>query len=128
MVSCVKECGLQGEHTDRKKMEEKIPGLASSKLDKVQNKEKEEQETVALLWRPHSLIPATIKSMRPELWLEYEKLVQEYKKEGWGIYDDSADMERAVILSDAYYGDGSSVVKVYQETGKTIMIQNVEVV
>ncbi len=88
---------------------------------------KEEQETVALLWRPHPLISATIKSMRPELWLEYEKLVQEYKKEGWGIYDDSADMERAVILSDAYYGDGSSVVQVYQETGKPIMIQNVEV-
>lgn len=160
-------------------MEEKILGLGSPKLDKVQSKEKEdleipdewlkiiekqdgtwkkiilyntsinallksdekmiekmksvfqifkeEQETVALLWRPHPLIPATIKSMRPELWLEYEKLVQEYKKEGWGIYDDSADMERAVILSDAYYGDGSSVVKVCQETGKPIMIQNVEI-
>ncbi len=178
-IKAAKECGLQGEHTDRKKLEEKILGLGSPKLDKVQNKEKEdleipdewlkiiekpdgtwkkiilyntsinallqsdekmiekmksvfrifkeEQETVALLWRPHPLIPATIKSMRPKLWLEYEKLVQEYKKEGWGIYDDSADMERAVILSDAYYGDHSSVVQVYQETGKPIMIQNVEV-
>lgn len=178
-IKAAKECGLQGEHTDRKKLEEKILGLGSPKLDKVQNKEKEdleipnewlkiiekpdgtrkkiifyntsinallksdekmiekmksvfrifkeEQETVALLWRPHPLIPATIRSMRPELWLEYEKLVQEYKKEGWGIYDDSADVDRAVVLSDAYYGDGSSVVKVYQETGKPIMIQNVEV-
>lgn len=178
-IKAARECGLQGEHTDRKKLEEKILGIGSPKLDKVQNIEKkdmeipdewlkiiekpdgtwkkiifyntsinallhgdeqmlekmrsvfhifkEEQETVALLWRPHPLIPATIKSMRPKLWLEYEQLVQEYKKEGWGIYDDSADMDRAVMLSDAYYGDVSSVMQIYQETGKPIMIQNVEI-
>lgn len=88
---------------------------------------KEQQDEVVLLWRPHPLIPSTIKSMRPDLWRAYEKLVQDYRNEGWGIYDDSADMDRAVILSDAYYGDVSSVVKVYQETGKPVMIQNVEV-
>ena len=36
-------------------------------------------------------------------------------------------MDRAVVLSDAYYGDGSSVVQLYKQTGKPIMIQNVEV-
>lgn len=89
---------------------------------------KEQQEDVALLWRPHPLIPTTIRAMRPKLWTEYEKLVQTYREEGWGIYDDSADMDRAVVLSDAYYGDQSSVVQLYQETGKPIMIQNVEIV
>lgn len=178
-IKAAKECGLNGEHTDKKRLEEKILGIGSPKLDKIQSREgkdleipdewlkviekpdgtwkkiifyntsinallhsdekmlvkmrnvfrifKEEQEIIALLWRPHPLISATIKSMRPKLWREYEQLVQEYKKEGWGIYDDSADMERAVMLSDAYYGDRSSVVQVYQETGKPIMIQNVEV-
>ena len=82
---------------------------------------------MALLWRPHPLIQSTIKSMKPQLWMEYEKLVRAYREEGWGIYDDSADMDRAVVLSDAYYGDQSSVVQVYQETGKPVMIQNVEV-
>lgn len=33
---------------------------------------KENQENVALLWRPHPLIQATIASMRPQLWREYE--------------------------------------------------------
>lgn len=85
---------------------------------------KEQQEEVALLWRPHPLIPSTIKSMRPHLWKEYEKIVEDYKCEGWGIYDDTADMDRAVALSDAYYGDHSSVVQVYQKTKKKICIQN----
>ena len=88
---------------------------------------KENQEDVALLWRPHPLIDATIKSVRPWLWEEYREIVETYRAEGWGIYDDTADMDRAVALSDGYYGDPSSIVQLYQETGKSILYQNVEV-
>lgn len=88
---------------------------------------RENQEEVALLWRPHPLIKATIESMRPQLWKEYEQLVCEYKTAGWGIYDDSADLDRAIVLSDAYYGDASSVVQLCQETGMPVMIQDVEI-
>ena len=56
-----------------------------------------------------------------------KKIVKQYKEEGWGIYDDSTDMDRAVVLSDGYYGDSSSVVIVYQKTGKPVMIQSVEI-
>jgi hypothetical protein len=89
---------------------------------------KENKDEVALLWRPHPLIENTVKSMRPQLWERYKALVDKYRQEGWGIYDDTADMDRAVILSDGYYGDGSSVVQVYQQTGKPVMIQNVDIV
>lgn len=89
---------------------------------------KEHQEEVALLWRPHPLIKTTIESMRPQLWEEYSKLVEQYKEEGWGIYDDTADMDRAVILCDGYYGDHSSVVQLVQKAGKPVMIQNVNIV
>jgi hypothetical protein len=51
----------------------------------------------------------------------------QYLAEGWGIYDDTADLDRAIAISDAYYGDGSSVVQLYQQTGKPVMIQNVEI-
>lgn len=88
---------------------------------------KERQDEVTLLWRPHPLLKSTILSMRPQLWTAYEELVKQYIEEGWGIYDDTADLDRAVLLSDAYYGDGSSVVQVYQQTGKPIMIQDVTV-
>ena len=87
----------------------------------------EQQEEVTLLWRPHPLIRTTIETMRPELWKEYVQIVEKYRKEGWGIYDDTADMDRAVILSDAYYGDPSSIVQIYQDTGKPVIIQNVDV-
>ena len=87
----------------------------------------EKQDEVALLWRPHPLIKATIESLRPELLSTYEKIVSDYKEAGWGIYDDSADMNRAVALSDAYYGDPSSIVPLCQEAGMPVMIQDVEV-
>ncbi len=88
---------------------------------------KECKDDVALLWRPHPLIIATLDSMVPEVAQQYRDIVDVYKKEGWGIYDDTPDMDRAIIISDAYYGDASSIVQLYEKLEKPIMIQNVEV-
>lgn len=88
---------------------------------------RENSENVTLLWRPHPLMEATLTSMRAELYQKYMEIVQEYKAAGFGIYDDSANMDRAIAVSDAYYGDWSSIVWLYKQTGKSIMIQNVEV-
>ncbi len=82
-----------------------------------------ENHEVVLLWRPHPLLLSTIRSMRPELYTEYDRVVKNYKREGWGIYDDTSDIERAIALSDAYYGDWSSVVTLCQAAGKPVMIQ-----
>lgn len=87
---------------------------------------KERQDEVALLWRPHPLIRTTIEAMRPQLWADYAKLVEQYKAEGWGIYDDTADMDRAIALSDAYYGDQSSIVQLCQKAGMPVMVQDVD--
>lgn len=97
------------------------------KMERVFEIFKKYREEVVLLWRPHPLIASTIQSMRPYLWTEYSRIVENYKKEDWGIYDDSADIDRAVVLSDAYYGDMSSVVELCHETGIPVMIQNVDV-
>ncbi|MCR5747696.1 MAG: hypothetical protein K6G03_08300 [Lachnospiraceae bacterium] len=88
---------------------------------------KENSNEIALLWRPHPLLKATISSMLPSLWTEYEKIISQYIREGWGIYDDTSDLDRAIILSDAYYGDNSSLVPLYKKTKKPIMIQNADV-
>lgn len=97
------------------------------KMESVFRIFREQREEVSLLWRPHPLIQATIESMRPQLWEAYEKLKKRYVEEGWGIYDDSADLDRAIALSDAYYGDASSLVQLYRKTGKPIMMQNVDI-
>ena len=75
----------------------------------------------------HPLTEATLASMRPGLYQSYMELVRDYRQAAFGIYDDTANMERAMAVSDAYYGDWSSLVWLYQQTGKPIMIQNVEV-
>jgi hypothetical protein len=84
------------------------------------------RDEVVLLWRPHPLMKATIKAMYPELWNKYRKIAAAYVQEGWGIYDDSSDLDRAIALADAYYGDASSVVQLCQKAGMPIMIQNPE--
>lgn len=98
-----------------------------SKIEDVLHIFFEAKEDVALLWRPHPLMEQTIMAQRPELLERYQAIVSRYREEAWGIFDDTSDMDRAVVLSDAYYGDMSSVVQVYQETGKPVMVQNVEV-
>lgn len=100
-------------------------------LDKIQEVFrlfKDNKDEVVLWWRPHPLIQATIESMRPQLWEKYKELVEQYRQEGFGIYDDSQELHRAIAISDAYYGDGSSLVQLFQKTGKPIMLQSVNTV
>lgn len=82
------------------------------------------EKKITLLWRPHPLLETTILAMRPDLHQQYTEIVDRYRREGWGIYDETADIDRAIVLSDAYYGDMSSVVEMYKVTGRPIMIQN----
>lgn len=87
---------------------------------------KGKQEETVLWWRPHPFIEATISSMCPQLWQQYETLLKKYQEEGWGIYDDSPDLHRAIAIADAYYGDASSVVQLFQKQNKLILIQYIE--
>ena len=82
------------------------------------------RDDVVLWWRPHPLMKSTFHSMRPEIEKEYLKIEKQYIEEGWGIYDDTPDLHRAICWSDAYYGDMSSVVTLYRATGKPMMMQS----
>ena len=87
---------------------------------------RERQKQTALLWRPHPLTLSTLQAMRPELLEPYRELEIRYQNEGWGIFDDSPDLDRALLLCDAYYGDRSSLVQLCQNMGKPILIQAVD--
>lgn len=97
------------------------------KLDSVLNYFKSKNDVI-LLWRPHPLTISTVQSMNPDALEPYLKIVERYKAEKWGIYDDTPDMDRAMALSDAYYGSDSSLVLIYKQTGKPIMLQNIDCV
>ncbi len=80
-----------------------------------------------LLWlRPHPLLAQTLHTMRPWLAEEYKKIIQDYKKEGWGIYDDTANLDRAIAWADACFGDRSSIELLLEFAGKPVLIQNIE--
>lgn len=98
-------------------------------LEKIKNVLRifKNNEEVVLLWRPHPLNEKTVASMRPKLLQEYRDIIQGYKMEKWGIYDDTPELHRSIAISDAYYGDWSSVVALYRITGKPIMIENLNV-
>ncbi len=83
------------------------------------------RDDAVLWWRPHPLLEATNSVMRPQSAAEYRQLVEDYKREGFGIYDDSADLHRAIALTDAYYGDGGSLALMYQYAQKPEMLQRV---
>lgn len=96
------------------------------------------QNDVVLLWRPHPLMEQTFNSVRPELAAEWREIVAEYKHEADVfnnekleiksnfIFDDTSFFHQAMAMSDIYFGDiSSSLVTLYQATGKPIMIQNI---
>jgi len=77
-----------------------------------------------LWWRPHPLYESTLASMRPDLLKVYQKMVDNYKAEGWGIFDGGEDLDWAIAETDGYYGDGSSVVQLFLEAGKPVLYQD----
>lgn len=95
------------------------------KMENVFRIFEENKDEVVLLWRPHPLNESTLEAMRPELLEKYQMLVKRYKDEQIGIYDDTSDLNRAIGISDAYFGDPSSVVQLCQKAGMPVMIQDV---
>ena len=81
-----------------------------------------QRDDVVLWWRPHPLLQNTFDTMRPSICDKYRAIVERYKAEGWGIYDESGDLDCAIAWSDAYYGDGSSLIYLYRVTGKPVIL------
>ncbi len=73
----------------------------------------------ALLWRPHPLSLETLQTFHPEAYSRYVELIEKFKRDGNGVYDDTPSLERTIAVSDAYIGEEqSSVSQLYEITGK----------
>lgn len=84
-----------------------------------------DREDACLLWRPHPLLESTLSSMRKGYCSVYENLKQMFLQEGWGIYDDTPDIEKTIALCDVYIGDGgTSVTSLFGVAGKPMFILN----
>lgn len=79
---------------------------------------------VVLWWRPHPLELSTLQSMIPELEKQYMEVRSQFQEENIGILDESADLNRTIAISDAYYGAWSSIVELYKATKKPVLYEN----
>ncbi len=79
---------------------------------------------VVLWWVPCRTEGCLYQQQNPALFEAFHHLCEEYQKAGWGIYDDSGDYARAVVHSDAMYGDYGEVYELYRQSGKPVMIQD----
>lgn len=85
------------------------------------------RDSLAFLWRPHPLIETTLKAMRPELYTKYIYIKERYINDNIGIYDETSELNRAVAISDAFFGDASSVTHLFDRMEKPSMIQHFEI-
>ena len=80
---------------------------------------------IGIIWRPHPLLEATIKSLRPEMWEFYLKLMQFFLENKIGVLDKTPDITETIVLSDGYIGSsGSSVINLFAVTGKPVFLFN----
>ena len=97
------------------------------KIQKVLELFEQNKEEFVLWWRPHPLIQATIHAALPDLEEQWNQMVHTYRKTGYGIFDDTPDLERAVNSCDAYFGDPSSLHAMFRIEKKPAMFQNTEI-
>lgn len=83
------------------------------------------KDRACIIWRPHPLLESSLKSMRPAYLDMYYKLIDYFKDNDIGIFDDTSDITKTIALSDYYIGDsGTSVTSLFGIAGKPMFIFN----
>jgi phosphorylcholine metabolism protein LicD len=98
------------------------------KLQRALHIFKEYSDDVILWWYSSDLNNKDeMNLINPCLWDRYQDIVREYKETAIGIYDDSNDLERAVAIADAFYGDRGRMAHLCRIAGKPVMIQDIQI-
>lgn len=75
-----------------------------------------------VIFRPHPLLRQTIRSMRPDTEEAYNGFVEWCKAQENVIYDETEDLEHALEQADYLFSDPSSVLEMWQSTGREYRI------
>ncbi len=102
---------------------EKVIDKISNSLDVF----KESKDDITLIWYANPHLMRTLKKVDLRLRDKYNKVVEKYKSEAWGIFDDSHDYSDIVNLCDAYYGDPGNIPHVFRDMKKPAMIQAIDI-
>ena len=82
----------------------------------------EQRKDIFVIWREHPLTNETLKSMKPGMLDEYEKLKLHFLKSNLGVLDTNAEPYEAIYFSDCYFGAGGSLAPLYAVTGKPMLL------
>lgn len=88
---------------------------------------KNAKDDIALIWYANPHLMRTLKRVDLKLRDKYNKVVENYKSEGWGIYDDSRDYINLIDLCDAFYGDPGNIPHVFRQKKKPAMIEAIDI-
>ncbi len=87
----------------------------------------DQRDKIALIFHPHPSIQNSMDLFERNTWLDYRKIVDEYRQAGWGILDESIDASDAIAVADAYYGDADVVMHKCRNLKKPVMIENADI-
>lgn len=95
---------------------------ALDKLEETLKVFEAKKDQFALWWRPYPAMKEILDQVSPDLGGRYQYILESYKAAGWGICDESSNMDRAVENCDAYYGDMNAILQPFQNAEKPILI------
>ena len=97
----------------------------AEKLIKVLETFEKRKDDVLLWWFEDDNIQRILPEKHRDIWEKYIEIVTEYRRKGFGIYDDSKDYRRAADMCDAYYGSPGMLAARMNMAGKPVMIADV---
>lgn len=87
----------------------------------------EKQKDAILIWRPHPLSKKTANTFNPKIINNLIELEKKARSCEYCIFDDTANLHRSIAISDAYFGDRSSLVELFRTLKKPVMIQDIDI-
>ncbi len=98
---------------------------ALSKLQKNLEIFKSYNNEIRLVWHPYSRTEEFLKLNNCEFIDDYLKIIDYFKTNDLGEYNEQDDYAELARTCDAYYGDYSDMIPYFQENNKPVMIQNI---
>ncbi len=95
---------------------------ALDKLEAMFGTLEQVKESVLLWWRPQPVMKKILNQVSPELGVRYQSMIDRYREDGWGICDETDNIDRAVCACDIYYGEMNAIIQPFQTSGKPSLI------
>ncbi len=99
-------------------------------LDKIRytlNVFKKRSEDISLIWSIIGLDYVDKDHFSPGFLEGLNDIIEEYKKEAWGVFDASDNKEIIIDTTDAFYGDADYIATKCIEKGIPVMLQNPQI-